>query len=97
MAQGTEQRALAREDRARIRRIVEHVLAVRDQREEMSLAQAEPLYRRSLAIWKKALGPEHPNVAMSLENISELYRKIEKTDEAKQLAEPAAMIRALKR
>ena len=26
-------------------------------------AEAEPLYRRALAIWEKALGPEHPNVA----------------------------------
>ena len=29
-------------------------------------AEAEPLYKRSLAIWEKALGPEHPDVAMSL-------------------------------
>jgi tetratricopeptide (TPR) repeat protein len=26
-------------------------------------AQAEPLYKRSLAIVEKALGPDHPNVA----------------------------------
>ena len=25
-------------------------------------AEAEPLYKRSLAIWEKALGPEHPDV-----------------------------------
>ncbi len=31
-------------------------------------AQAEPRYKRALAIWDKALGPEHPNVAASLEN-----------------------------
>jgi Tetratricopeptide repeat len=29
--------------------------------------KAEPLYRRALAICEKALGPEHPNVATSLE------------------------------
>jgi hypothetical protein len=29
-------------------------------------AQAEPLYNRSLAIWEKALGPDHPDVATSL-------------------------------
>ena len=26
-------------------------------------AQAEPLYKRALAIWEKALGPDHPYVA----------------------------------
>ncbi len=34
---------------------------------------AEPLYKRSLAILEKALGPEHPNVAMSLNNLALLY------------------------
>ncbi len=36
--------------------------------------EAEPLYKRSLAIWEKALGPEHPDVATSLNNLAELYR-----------------------
>ena len=31
-------------------------------------AKAEPLYKRALAIVEKALGPDHPNVAKSLEN-----------------------------
>jgi len=35
-------------------------------------AEAEPLYRRALAIVEKALGPEHPNVAASLNNLAEL-------------------------
>jgi len=34
---------------------------------------AEPLYKRSLAIYEKALGPDHPNVATSLENLANLY------------------------
>ncbi len=29
-------------------------------------ADAEPLNKRSLLIWEKALGPEHPDVATSL-------------------------------
>ncbi len=29
-------------------------------------AEAEPLHQRSLAIFEKALGPEHPDVAQSL-------------------------------
>ena len=36
-------------------------------------AKAEPLYQRALAIWEKALGPEHPDVATSLNNLAELY------------------------
>ena len=31
-------------------------------------AEAKPLYKRSLAINEKALGPEHPDIATSLEN-----------------------------
>jgi hypothetical protein len=34
------------------------------------------LYERSLAIWEEALGPDHPKVAQSLENMAQLYRKI---------------------
>ena len=36
-------------------------------------AKAEPLYKRSLAIWEKALGPDHPDVATSLNNLALLY------------------------
>ena len=36
-------------------------------------ADAEPLYKRSLAICEKALGPDHPDVAMSLNNLAVLY------------------------
>ena len=37
-------------------------------------AEAEPLYQRSLAIREKALGPEHPSVAIALGNLGKLYR-----------------------
>jgi tetratricopeptide (TPR) repeat protein len=36
--------------------------------------EAEPLYQRALAIWEKALGPEHSDVARSLNNLAVLYR-----------------------
>ena len=36
-------------------------------------AQAEPLYKRALAIREKALGPDHPDVAQSLNNLADLY------------------------
>jgi hypothetical protein len=32
------------------------------------------LYKRSLAIREKVLGPEHPNVASSLNNLADLCR-----------------------
>ena len=35
--------------------------------------QAEPLYKRALAIREKALGPDHPEVATSLSNLGTLY------------------------
>ena len=35
-------------------------------------AEAQPLYLRSLAIRKKAMGLDHPDVAESLENYAEL-------------------------
>jgi esterase/lipase superfamily enzyme/tetratricopeptide (TPR) repeat protein len=37
-------------------------------------ADAEPLYKRSLAIREKALGPNHPDVGTLLNNLAELYR-----------------------
>ncbi len=37
-------------------------------------AEAEPLYRRALAIHEKALGPEHPDVATDLNNLAELLQ-----------------------
>ena len=36
-------------------------------------AKAEPLHKRSLAITEKALGPDHPDVATSLNNLAGLY------------------------
>ncbi len=36
--------------------------------------EAEPLYRRALAIKEKALGPQHPNTATSINNLAELLR-----------------------
>ncbi|OIP63615.1 MAG: hypothetical protein AUK30_08190 [Nitrospirae bacterium CG2_30_70_394] len=60
-------------------------------------AQAEPLYRRSLAISERALGPDHPDVATSLENLAALYRATQRIAEAEKLEERAARIRAIKR
>ncbi len=48
-------------------------------------AQAEPLYRRSLAIWEKALGLEHPDVATVLENYAALLRETTRADETEKM------------
>ena len=41
--------------------------------EEGRYADADPLYKRALATWKKALGPDHPDVAQSVNNLADLY------------------------
>ncbi len=57
-------------------------------------AEAEPLQKRSLAIWEKALGPEHPHVATSLENYAALLRQTARADEAERMEARAKAIRA---
>ena len=58
--------------------------------------QAELLYKRSLAIREKAVGPDHPSVAMGLENLADLYRKTGREEAAIELEKRAAAIRATK-
>jgi len=57
-------------------------------------AEAETLNQRSLAILEKALGPEHPDVAQSLENYAALLRKTGRPDEAAEMEVRAKAIRA---
>jgi tetratricopeptide (TPR) repeat protein len=45
-------------------------------------AEAEPLYKRSLAIREKALGPDHPEVATSLNNLAGFYQSQARFDVA---------------
>jgi len=56
--------------------------------------EVEPLYQRSLAIVEKALGPEHPDVATSLENYAPLLRQIGRADEAERMEARAKAIQA---
>jgi len=60
-------------------------------------AKAEPLYKRALAIFEKALGPNHPDVAQSLGNMATLYRATKRDKEALELEKRAERIRAIKR
>ncbi len=48
-------------------------------------AEAEPLHKRALAIFEKALGPKHPDVAQSLNNLAVLYATQGKYAEAEPL------------
>ena len=57
-------------------------------------AEAEPLYKRALAIREKALGPEHPDVAQSLESYAALLRNTQRTTEATMMELRAKAIRA---
>ncbi len=57
-------------------------------------AEAEPLFKRALAIEEKALGPDHPDLATTLENMADLYKKTGRLDEAKRFEERAQAIRS---
>ncbi len=54
---------------------------------------AEPLYRRSVALREAALGPDHPNVATVLNNLAGLYQAQRRYDEAEALFVRALDIR----
>jgi tetratricopeptide (TPR) repeat protein len=55
--------------------------------------EAEPLFDRALAIYERVLGPEHPDVANSLNNLTRLYRAQGRYVEAEPLCERALAIR----
>ena len=56
--------------------------------------EAEPLYKRALEMMKKSLGPDHPDVAQTLENYAALLRKTGRGDEAAKMEARAEAIRA---
>lgn len=53
---------------------------------------SEALYRRALAIRRKALGPDHPAIASSLRNLSEVMLRLGRSEEAQPLVEEALAI-----
>ncbi len=57
-------------------------------------AEAKPLYKRALAIWEKALGLDHPRVALGLENYAALLRDTGRGDSATMMELRAKAIRA---
>ena len=54
---------------------------------------AEPLFERSLAINEKALGPEHPSVASTMNKLAALYRDQDRYAEAEPLYKRTISIR----
>ena len=56
-------------------------------------AEAIPLAQRALSIREKALGPDHPDLASSLENLAALYSTQERYADAEALYKRALAIR----
>ncbi len=56
-------------------------------------AEAEPLYKRSLAI-REALGSEHSNLAQGLDNYAALLRTTKREDQAAKLRARARAVRS---
>lgn len=56
---------------------------------------AEPLYKRSLSIREKALGPDHPDVGTSLNNLANPYQATRTADPPTTLVKPSATKRIL--
>ena len=52
---------------------------------------------KALQVAERNVGPDHPEVATSLENLVDLYRATNRKSEAEALEKRAAAIRAMKR
>jgi hypothetical protein len=53
--------------------------------------------QKALQVAEENVGPEHPLVATSLENLAALYRATKRNTEAEALEKRAAKFRAIKR
>jgi tetratricopeptide (TPR) repeat protein len=88
--------------RTLLNRIRDHVLEPKATRIMNQLAlwfdncaeygEAEPLYRRALAIYEKSFGPDHPNVATGLNNLALLLSATNRLAEAEPLYRRALAI-----
>ena len=54
--------------------------------------EAEPLFRRALAIWEQSLGPDHPDVTFALNNLAGLLLATNRAGEAEPLLRRALAI-----
>jgi tetratricopeptide (TPR) repeat protein len=60
--------------------------------EQGKYAEAEPLFKRALAIFEKAIGADHPKTAARLNNLAELYKAQGKYADAEPLHKRALAI-----
>jgi MYXO-CTERM domain-containing protein len=67
---------------AEAERLSDEAAALKDQGR---YAQAIPVAERALALWEKALGPDHPRVATALVNLAALYQRTGQIDRAEPL------------
>jgi tetratricopeptide (TPR) repeat protein len=56
--------------------------------------EAEALYRRALALFRQALGPDHPKLITCLRSLARLLRDLGRTAEARALEDEARAARA---
>lgn len=56
-------------------------------------AEAEPLYKRALAIREKVLGPDHLSVAISLDDLGNLYKDLSQLTKAEEYQKRALAMR----
>ena len=68
------QRHFADENLVRLMELLSEITGLKAEAKARADARAEPFYQRNLAIREKVLGPEHPGVAHSLNDLAELYR-----------------------
>ena len=54
-------------------------------RDQEKYAEAEPLFKRSIAIIEQALGPDYPTLAVRLENYAALLRRTGRVTEVDNL------------
>jgi tetratricopeptide (TPR) repeat protein len=59
--------------------------------------RARVLAKKALEVAEQARGPDHPDVALTLENLAELYKATNRLTEAEALEKRAEAIRAIKR
>ena len=62
---------------------------------EGDFSEGEVLLKRTLAIWEKALGSEHPRVAICLESLAALYDQTGRSEKVAPAVQRAVRIRAI--
>jgi len=67
------------------------------QYQEGNYSKAILIAKQALEIAVENVGPDHPDVANILENMADLYREMKRDEEALELENRAARIRAIER